>query len=83
MDLRLSLGRFQHRQDFSRRVFKPRDGWSISTGDAAGVGLQVGFVVDFKTNAALAQIVDSSFHAVYGKIQNREGSPLVIGLGVP
>jgi hypothetical protein len=36
------------------------------------IRLQVGFVVDFKSHAALAQFVHSFFYAVYGKIQHRE-----------
>jgi len=46
------------------------------------IRLQVGFVVDFKSHAALAQFVHSFFYAVYGKIQHRESGWLVVGLGV-
>jgi hypothetical protein len=46
------------------------------------IRLQVGFVVDFKSHAALAQFVHSFFYAVYGKIQHRESGGLVVGLGV-
>ena len=63
----ICLSRFQQRQDIPRRILEPRDRRPIPARNPGRVCLQVGFVIDFKSDAALAQFIHSFFYAVYGQ----------------
>src|SRR2546425_8651313 len=49
-------------------VFEPGDGWPVAARDAARVGLQIRFVIDFKLHATLLEFIHSFFNAGHRKI---------------
>src|SRR3954449_8169061 len=70
---------FQHRQNITSRIFKPRNHRPATTENTAVVRLQFRLVVFFKTHAALAQLIDCVLNILYRKIQDREVGGLVRG----
>src|SRR5437762_4128526 len=77
-----TLSGFQNRQNISCRVFEPGDGWAIAARNSSRVRLQIGLVITFKPDAALAEFVYGFLDVVYRKIQNRECGWLVVGLWI-
>src|SRR5215475_4332392 len=56
-------GRFQHGEDISGGIFEPGDGWAVAAKNSAGVGFQIGLVIDFEANTAAAEFIDGFFDA--------------------
>jgi len=74
-----SLSLFQNRQNVPGRIFEPSNRRAVPARNSTRIGLQIWFVVDFKSHATFIEFIHIFFYAVYGEIQNRESGRLMIG----